>query len=265
MTTDLLCSYKGVLYPVTHCSAETFKALESFEAGVMISSLFFKPLVSGTNWIIHILRDLVTTSAKKNEEEMKRTKQDEEIVEYTYLEFGDPGKRVFATHIFPHMLPTSIFKNNVKILMVIRNPKDIAVSYFHFSNSMPSLPSFQTWDEFFNAFLNGKVSWGSYFDHIIEWNKHFDDENIMFITYEELKENPNLGVKKIAEFFGFSVTDEESQAVADRSSFQTMKENSHKTHGAFGNVLFRKGSVSDWKNLFTEAQNQEMDKKFEES
>ncbi|KAG6932852.1 sulfotransferase family, cytosolic, 6B, member 1 [Chelydra serpentina] len=29
---DLLCSYKGVWYPVTHCSAETFKALESFEA-----------------------------------------------------------------------------------------------------------------------------------------------------------------------------------------------------------------------------------------
>uniref|UniRef100_A0A8C0H3S5 Sulfotransferase n=1 Tax=Chelonoidis abingdonii TaxID=106734 RepID=A0A8C0H3S5_CHEAB len=208
--------------------AETFKALESFEARSDDVLLVGYPK-TGTNWIIHILRDLVTTSAKKNEEEMKRMKQDEEIVEYTYLEFGDPGKfqrikklssrRVFATHIFPHMLPTSIFKNNVK---------DIAVSYFHFSNSMPSLPSFQTWDEFFNAFLNGKVSWGSYFDHIIEWNKHFDDENIM-------------------------------------SSFQTMKENSHKTHGAFGNVLFRKGSVSDWKNLFTEAQNQEMDKKFEES
>ncbi|KAH1173099.1 hypothetical protein KIL84_016938 [Mauremys mutica] len=246
---DLLCSYKGVLYPVIDCSAETFKALESFEARSDDVLLVGYPK-TGTNWIIHILRDLVTTSAKKNEEEMKRMKQDEEIVEYTYLEFGDPGKfqrikklssrRVFATHVFPHMLPTSIFKNNVKILMVIRNPKDIAVSYFHFSNSMPSLPSFQTWDEFFNAFLHGKVSWGSYFDHIIEWNKHFDDENIMFITYEELKENPNLGVKKIAEFFGFSVTDEESQAVADRSSFQTMKENSHKTHGAFGNVLFRK-------------------------
>ncbi|KAG6932851.1 sulfotransferase 6B1-like [Chelydra serpentina] len=206
---------------------------------------------------------------------MKRMKQDEEIVDYTYLEFGYPGKfqwikklssrRVFATHVFPPMLPTSIFKNNVKILVLIQNPKDTAVSYFHFSNSMPSLPSFKTWDEFFNAFLNGKVSWGSYFDHIIEWNKHFDDGNIMFITYEELKENPNLGVKKIAEFFGFSLTDEESQTVADRSSFQTMKENSHKTHGAFGNILFRKGSVSDWKNPFTEAQNQEMDKKFEAS
>ncbi|XP_065257522.1 sulfotransferase 6B1-like [Emys orbicularis] len=120
-------------------------------------------------------------------------------------------------------------------------------------------------DGFHSEELRARVSWGSYFDHIIEWNKHFDDENIMFITYEELKENPNLGVKKIAEFFGFSVTDEESQAVADRNSFQTMKENSHKTHGALGNVLFRKGSVSDWKNLFTEAQNQEMDKKFEES
>uniref|UniRef100_A0A674KB33 Sulfotransferase n=1 Tax=Terrapene triunguis TaxID=2587831 RepID=A0A674KB33_9SAUR len=238
---DLLCSYKGVLYPVTHCSAETFKALESFEARSDDVLLVGYPKTG--EYIVFFA---------SSENSVRRIKK-------------LSSRRVFATHVFPHMLPTSIFKNNVKILMVIRNPKDIAVSYFHFSNSIPSLPSFKTWDEFFNAFLNGKVSWGSYFDHIIEWNKHFDDENIMFITYEELKENSNLGVKKIAEFFGFSVTNEESQAVADRNSFQTMKENSHKTHGAFGNVLFRKGSVSDWKNLFTEAQNQEMDKKFEES
>lgn len=50
-----------------------------------------------------------------------------------------------------------------------------------------------------------------------------------------------MGVKKIAEFFGLSLTEEELQDVVDRSSFQAMKDNSEKTHGAFGNVLFRKG------------------------
>ncbi|XP_026505316.1 sulfotransferase 6B1-like [Terrapene carolina triunguis] len=108
------------------------------------------------------------------------------------------------------------------------------------------------------------VPWGSYFDYICEWSKHVDDENVMTITYEELKENRALGVKKIAEFSVLPLTEEQLQAVADRSSFQAMKENAHKTHGAFGNVLFRKGGVSDWKNLFNEDQNQEMDKMFEE-
>lgn len=32
------------------------------------------------------------------------------------------------------------------------------------------------------------VAWGSYFDHLVEWNKYIDHERIMVISYEELKE-----------------------------------------------------------------------------
>lgn len=37
-------------------------------------------------------------------------------------------------------------------------------------------------------FLFITVGWGSYFDHAVTWNKHIEDENIMIITYEDLKE-----------------------------------------------------------------------------
>ncbi|NXP07045.1 ST6B1 Sulfotransferase, partial [Thinocorus orbignyianus] len=74
-----------------------------------------------------------------------------------------------------------------QILVLVRNPKDTAVSYYHFYN-MPLLPSFASWDEYFATFMSGKVTWGSYFDHLVEWNKYIDHESIMVITYEELKE-----------------------------------------------------------------------------
>lgn len=32
------------------------------------------------------------------------------------------------------------------------------------------------------------VPWGSYFNYLSEWNKYAADENVMTITYEELKE-----------------------------------------------------------------------------
>lgn len=32
------------------------------------------------------------------------------------------------------------------------------------------------------------VSWGSYFDHALAWEKRLDDPNVKVITYEELKE-----------------------------------------------------------------------------
>nr|XP_023970419.1 sulfotransferase 6B1-like [Chrysemys picta bellii] len=188
--------------------------------------------------------------------EWNKHMDDENVMAITYEELKE--------HLPPQVLPKSIFKSKAKILLLVRNLKDTAVSYFHFYNNIPTLPSFGSWDEYFTAFMHGKLCWGSYFDYLVEWNKHMDDENVMAITYEELKENQTLGLKKIADFFGFSLSEEEIQTVAEKSSFKAMKEKSSKTHGAFGKIFFRKGIIGDWKDHFSEAQNKEMDRKFEE-
>ncbi|XP_046769128.1 sulfotransferase isoform X1 [Gallus gallus] len=250
---------------------EVFRAMESFEARSDDVILAGYPK-SGTNWVGQILSDLVATFEKERLEE--KSVNDEELEEFPYLEIGDtekyermkklPSRRVILTHLSPEKLPKSIFKNKAKILLLIRNPKDIATSFFHFSNAWSALPSYETWDDFFIAFMTEKMPWGSYFNYLSEWNKYAADENVMTITYEELKENQTLGVKNIASFFGISLTGEELRSVIERSSFQSMKENSLKTHGALGSMLFRKGGVSDWKNLFNEEQNEKMDKVFEE-
>ncbi|KYO18735.1 hypothetical protein Y1Q_0009169 [Alligator mississippiensis] len=238
---DLMFTYKGIPYPTTLCSYEVFKAMESFEARSddMILAGFPK---SGTNWFGHILLELITTFEKKTE--VKPTIYGEEFDEFPYLEIGDTEK--------------------YQILLLLRNPKDLATSFFKFSKVMAPFPTYESWDEFFKDFMIGNIPWGSYFTYLSEWNKHADDEHVMPITFEEVKENPLLGVKKIAKFFELPLNEEELKEVAERSSFQAMKNNSKETHGVFGNVLFRKGGVSDWKSLFSEEQNQEMDKIFEE-
>ncbi|XP_019405471.1 PREDICTED: sulfotransferase 6B1-like [Crocodylus porosus] len=271
---DLLISYEGVLYPAVLCSPENFKALQSFEARNDDIILAGYPK-TGTNWLEQILNDLETTAGKYTEEEINsRNTIEKEISIPLRLEFGDakqfqmmkklPFRRINTTHILPQILPQSIFKNKAKILLLVRNPKDTAVSYFHFYNDMPLLPSFNTWDEYFTAFMNGKLTWGSYFDYLIEWNKYIADDNVMVITYEEMKENQTLGMKKIAEFLGFSLSDNEIRTISKKSTFKAMKEKSSETHGTFGKILFRKGIVGGWRELFTEAQNKEMDRKFEE-
>ncbi|XP_051471586.1 sulfotransferase 6B1 isoform X2 [Apus apus] len=258
---DLLFFYRGTPYPVTVCSVETFQALENLEARRDDVLLVSYPKC-GVNWLIQILSDLIFTT----------TQSKPVSTELPFIECGDPGKyqrmnqipspRILATHLSYDCLPKSIFKNKTKILVLFRNPKDTAVSFFHFHNSAPGVPSYSSWDEFFSEFMNGKVVWGSYFDHAVTWNKHIEDENIMTIIYEDLKENLTASVKQIAEFFGFSLTAEQIQSIADRATFQEVKDKAQETHGAVGSILFRKGVVGDWKNLFTDAQNQEMDAKF---
>lgn len=51
-----------------------------------------------------------------------------------------------------------------------------------------------------------------------------------------------MGLKKIAQFLGFSLNEEEIQSIVDKSTFTAMKQKASETHGAFGDILFRKGT-----------------------
>uniref|UniRef100_A0A8C9MIK4 Sulfotransferase n=1 Tax=Serinus canaria TaxID=9135 RepID=A0A8C9MIK4_SERCA len=238
---DMLFSYRGILYPVTISSPQTLEALKSFEARSDDVILVGYPK-SGTNWLEQMVKELA--DAKYTEEEMiERINAEKKLETFQRLEFGDPGiyermkqlpsRRIIVTHLRADLLPPSIFQSKAKILVLVRNPKDTAVSYYHFSNHLPVMPSFASWDQFFADFMNGKLPWGSYFDHLVEWDKHIDNERIMTISYEELKEDPILGMKKIASFFGFSLCEEDFSRIAKKTSFKAMKEKSSETHGKF--------------------------------
>lgn len=63
-------------------------------------------------------------------------------------------------------------------------------------------------------------------------------------------QNLTASVEQIAEFFGFSPTAEQIQSIADRATFQAVKDKAQETHGAVGSILFRKGKfvciLSGW-------------------
>ncbi|XP_053315351.1 sulfotransferase 6B1-like [Spea bombifrons] len=259
---ELVFNYKGVLYPSSICSEETFQALQSLEAREddLLAVTYPK---SGTNWVTKVLHEMLILVHNR-----------EITVDHAMLEFGKPEKvkylkgqpspRLFSTHMYYDDVPKSYFEKKTKFLLILRNPKDTAVSYFHFSNSNPVLPSFSTWDEFFRAYMDGKVCYGSYFDHAVDWNKRIDDENIMAITFEEMKEDYLSQLKRISDFFGLSLTEEQLALIESKTTFKSMKEKSGDSHGKLGNVFFRKGEIGDWRNHFTEEQSKEVDAKFEE-
>uniref|UniRef100_A0A8C5QMF0 Sulfotransferase n=1 Tax=Leptobrachium leishanense TaxID=445787 RepID=A0A8C5QMF0_9ANUR len=177
---------------------------------------------------------------------------------------GQPSPRVFTTHSHYDSIPRSFFENKVKTLLVLRNPKDNAVSFYHFSNANPVLPSYDSWDSFYRAYMDEKVCFGSYFDYLFAWNKHIDDSNIMAVTFEGLKEDFPSKVKQIAEFFGKPMTDKQIALAGSKTTFKSMKKGYSESHGDISSMIFRKGDIGDWKNYFTEEQSQEMNAKFEE-
>uniref|UniRef100_A0A673BGR4 Sulfotransferase n=1 Tax=Sphaeramia orbicularis TaxID=375764 RepID=A0A673BGR4_9TELE len=161
-----------------------------------------------------------------------------------------PSPRFLGTHMHPDNIPQSFYQNKTKMLVIFRNPKDTLVSYYHFCNNNPVLPSMKSWESFFTDFLSGDVPWGSYFDHALAWEKKMDDPSVMVVTYEELKQNLSQGVRQISKFFGFSLTEAQVQEVANGSTFSAMKESSTHSHGNMGNVIFRKGAADSFHHVF---------------
>ncbi|XP_078085672.1 sulfotransferase 6B1 [Mustelus asterias] len=264
---EMMFRYKGLLYPTVLSSVETLQAMDRFEARPedMIITSYPK---CGFNWVNQLLWDIASTNQSEakdgNTEVISKVKLLEfEGVERYEMMKNDPSPRVYGTHNHYDNLPPSVHEKKTKLLVVFRNPKDNAASYYHFYQNNPLLPNVGSWDEFFRNYMTGEVGWGSYFDNALIWEKHVDDENVMLITYEELKENLVEGIRRITEFYGLSMSQEQIEKVAGRGTFQAMSDNSQKTHSTFGKVIFRKGVIGDWRTLFTEEQSQEMDAKFE--
>ena len=63
--------------------------------------------------------------------------------------------RILKSHCLQDWLPQEIRPSDpqAKVIYVARNPKDAAVSYYHFCRFLPQEPSYENWDVFFHEFL----------------------------------------------------------------------------------------------------------------
>uniref|UniRef100_A0A8C9XC54 Sulfotransferase n=1 Tax=Sander lucioperca TaxID=283035 RepID=A0A8C9XC54_SANLU len=242
---DKLFRYNGVLYPRMLCSEESLKALENIEAREDDVMLVAYPKC-GFNWMVGVLRKIIAEATG-----MKIESNITPLIEF----FGPdvlkvligctPSPRLLGTHLLPDNIPKSFNAKKTKTLVIFRNPKDALVSFYHFYDKLPSLPSVQSWESFYSNFLSGDIVFGSYFDHALAWEKRMDDPNVMIVTYEELKQDLSEGVRQISTFFGFSLTEAQVQQIAEGSTFSALKEKDHNMDTR--NIVFREGALN---NLF---------------
>lgn len=111
-----------------------------------------------------------------------------------------PRPSPIRSHLPFDMIP---FANHAKYVYVARNPKDCCVSFYHHTKMFPAYGfSNGSFDDFFKMFVKGETDYNDYFDHLQSWYEHKDDDNIFFITYEQLKDDTKGAVLQIADFLG---------------------------------------------------------------
>jgi hypothetical protein len=128
-----------------------------------------------------------------------------------------PSPRVFKSHLSYRRIP----KGPCKYIYVARDGEDVAVSYYHFYRSHINYKG--NFDEFFEKFLDGDVSYGPWIRHVAGWWAHHAEENVLFLRYEDLVHDLFGNLRRIADFCGLDVDPARFALIEERCGFAFMK------------------------------------------
>ncbi|XP_073233452.1 sulfotransferase 1B1-like [Porites lutea] len=223
---------------------------------------------SGTTWVQEIVWQICNKGAISSEKLTLRSP----FLEASSSNTGQPvletlsSPRLIKSHLPYSTIPRRANKDaQCKYIYVARNPKDVAVSHFHFEEKMKESGNGYNgpWDFYSKLFIEGNVCFGHWNDHVLNWWKHKDDPNVLFLKYEDLHKDLQYHVRVIADFLHKPLSDELISRIAAQCTFQGMKANeiSYKIRDEQeSSPWLRKGVVGGWKSYFTTELNERFEK-----
>ncbi|KAK4592319.1 hypothetical protein RGQ29_016737 [Quercus rubra] len=188
-----------------------------------------------------------------------------------------PQPRLFGTHVPFASLANPINKSSSRVVYLCRNPFDTFVSSWHYTNKIiPKTQAPMPIEEAFEMYCKGIVGFGPFWDHMLGyWKESIErPHKVLFLKYEDMKEDVSFHLKKLADFLGFPFSLEEERAgcvekIAKLCCFENLKElevnKAGKSIKNFENKnLFRKAEVGDWVNYLSPRMAEQLSKVMEE-
>ncbi|XP_044125329.1 sulfotransferase 1 family member D1-like isoform X2 [Bufo gargarizans] len=262
--------------PLSIGIAENWEGVEQFQAQPddLVISTYPK---SGTTWASEII-DMIYCGG-----DHEKCRRDTIHNRVPYLEFKIPGMpsgidqlnatpspRLVKTHLPIQLMPESFWEKNAKVIYFARNAKDVAVSYYFFQKIVTAMPDPGPWDTFLDNYMKGNVSYGSWHEHVKGWWEKRHDYNILYLFYEDMKEDPKREIRKMLHFLEKEMSDDILEKIIYHTSFDVMKTNDMVNYTTIPNEVLdqtispfmRQGIAGDWKKHFTVAQNEKFDEDY---
>jgi hypothetical protein len=222
---------------------------------------------AGTTWmqnILHQLRSGGDPDFSHIDEvvpwlELPRPSLSHEQVLEQYDAMTSP--RLFKTHCTYEQTPGV---DTVRIILSSRDPRDCMVSFYHHVMDMTDdarkhsgFDRLDTFDDVFELWM----SFGAWYRNMAGWWPHFNDHNLLWLRYEDMKQDSGTMLSRICTFLDWDLGHEQMERVKAYISFDWMKAHTEKftTHfdgrSAFKPGGFiRKGAVGDHRNSLSREQ-----------
>ncbi|KAK6180087.1 hypothetical protein SNE40_012299 [Patella caerulea] len=223
---------------------------------------------SGLHWLYEIVSMLRSGQTKLLPSTLESSGSHMEVLSPPRVD-RIPSPRTLCTHRYRDELPRNLTDLKCKIILLIRNPKDVCVSYFNHLREIKPLEYEGSFSDFIPLFKRGDVLFNSWDSHFLHWKK-FKCENpdypIHTVRYENLKTRPVEEIKKMADFLNIECTEKMCQDIALATEFSKMKEQKESltnrflsSHKSGKEIMYRKGQIGDWKNNFSSAEAEAFD------
>lgn len=176
----------------------------------------------GTTWmtqIVHMLRTGGDMSSLSGGKEIS------ECVPWDILAW-ECGQDLDADHVaqpraFKSHEPFENIPKGARYIYVARNPIDAFVSFYHFLPDYDGLePGDITMEDFKDAIFAGAAQAGQIWHHFLSWWQVREREDVLWITFEDLKEDLEGSILKVARFIGVECGPALLATVTKKSSFK---------------------------------------------
>jgi Sulfotransferase domain len=119
-----------------------------------------------------------------------------------------------------------------KVIYIVRDPRDVAVSAYHYSVKVKLLPDSCPIEDFVPLFMSGSFGsglladprWGSWHDNVASWLAMQHNRKFLLLRYEDMLEDAARELGKVANFLGIEAAPHRIDRAVERSSADKMRE-----------------------------------------
>ncbi|CAH8341946.1 unnamed protein product [Eruca vesicaria subsp. sativa] len=279
-----LCKYQGCWYYYNTLQAviNFQKSFQPQDTDIILAS-FPK---SGTTWLKALTVALLERSKHEDDPLNHPLLSNNPHALVPLLESSTPdltkflpssSTRLFSTHMPFHTVKEGLKGYPCKIVFICRNAKDELISRWYFRCKYENVEVTRSiLESMCESLCRGSTFYGPIWDHVLSyWRGSLKDpSHVLFMKYEEIKEEPYAQLKRLAEFIGCPFTEEEEESgtvnkIVELCSLRSLSDlEANKTGKTLNGVdykfFFRKGEVGDWKNHLTPEMKSRIDMIIEE-